>query len=101
MVPFRYREFQDVPRCIAVRYRERLFLLQSVFDDQLDEYPDSYSVCVLPESVEDSLNGSSWEFFANTPVSSIGQIRIDSVRFDPSKRHALDPACLDSIADTV
>jgi hypothetical protein len=54
LVPFRYVEFYDVPRAIALRYKGKLLLLDSPFDDKLDEYPDSYSVYELPESVEPS-----------------------------------------------
>jgi hypothetical protein len=97
MVPFRYVDFYDVPRCIVVRCQGRLFLLQSAFNCELDEYPDSYSVYALPELVEDSLKGSSWEFLESIPMNCIGQIRIDRVRFDPSKRKALDPSCLDDL----
>jgi hypothetical protein len=44
MVPFRYVEFCDVPKAIVLRYKAKLLLLDSPFDNQLDEYPDSYSV---------------------------------------------------------
>ncbi len=47
MVPFRYVDYYDVPRTIALRYKGKLFLLQSAFDDKLDEYPDNYSVYEL------------------------------------------------------
>ena len=89
MIPFRYVEFFDVPRCIAVRHRGRLLLLQSAFDEQLDEYPNAYSVYVPPKSVEDSLRELSWRFLGNTPLACIGRIEIDSVEFDPSKRKEL------------
>jgi hypothetical protein len=97
MTPFRYVEFYDVPRCIVLRYAERLFLLQSAFDQGLDDYPTSYSIYVLPKSVEDSLRKDSWEFLSDTPMSCIGQIQIDKVEFDPSRRKELDASFLDSL----
>src|SRR5580698_10007434 len=97
MIPFRYIEFYDVPRCIVVRHREKLLLLQSAFDEDLDEYPSSYSVYILPESVEDAVKSSSWEFLANTQAACIGTIRIDAVEFDPSKRRELNSSCLDQL----
>ena len=100
MVPFRYVDFYDVPRTIVVRYRSTLFLLQSAFDEKLDEYPAVYSVYFLPESVEDSLKRSSWKFLETTAVDCIGQLQIDSVRFDTTKRKALDPSCLDGLIPT-
>ena len=47
MTPFTYGGFYDVPRCISLRYRGRRFLLQSAFDDDLDEYPTDYSVYLV------------------------------------------------------
>lgn len=52
MVPFRFVEFYDVPRSIVVRHRGRLFLLQSAFDDEIDNYPDRYSVYMLPSRLK-------------------------------------------------
>jgi hypothetical protein len=98
MIPFRYVEFYDVPRSIAVRYRGRLFLLQSAFDEQLDEYPSTYSVYILPESIEDSLREGSWKFLGHIPMTCMGSIQIGSVKFDPSMRKELDPSCLDDLA---
>jgi hypothetical protein len=100
MIPFRYVEFYDVPRCITLRYGERLFLLQSAFDEGLDDYPTSYSVYLLPQAVEDSLKKGSWEFLSNTPMTCLGHVQIDEVVFDSSKRKELDASFLDSfIAD--
>jgi hypothetical protein len=97
MTPFRYGGFYDVPRCLSLRYRERRFLLQSAFDEGLDEYPTDYSVYVVPESVDDSRPVCSPEFLSHTPMACIGQIPIDQVKFDPSKRKELDASVLDSL----
>lgn len=101
MTPFQYVEFYDVPRSIALRYRKKLILLQSAFDEDLDEYPDSYSVYLLPESVEDSLREGSWEFLRNTPMTCVGHIKIDHVAFDPSKRKELDASLLDDLVTAI
>jgi len=93
MTPFKYIDFCDVPRCIVLRYRQRSILLQSAFDENLDDYPHSYSVYLLPESAEDLLRNNSWEFL-KTPMTCIGEIRIDDVTFDPSKRKELDASIL-------
>jgi hypothetical protein len=97
MVPFRYVEFYDVPRAIVLRYKEKLLLLDSPFDDKLDAYPDNYSVYELPESVELSLAKGSWLFLENTRLACLGQIPVKTVRFDSTKRKALDPSVLDKI----
>ena len=97
MTPFQYGGFYDVPRCISLHYRGKRFLLQSAFDDDLDEYPSEYSVYVVPESADDSQLVCSPEFLSNTPMACIGQIPIDQVTFDLSKRKELDTSCLDRL----
>jgi len=95
MTPFRYGGFYDVPRCLSLHYRGRRFLLQSAFDDQLDEYPTDYSVYLVPETADDSRQVCSPEFLSNTPMACIGKIPIDQVKFDASKRNELDASVLD------
>jgi hypothetical protein len=97
MVPFSYVEFYDVPRTMAFRYRGKLLLLQSAFDEKADEYPARYSVYVLPDSVEASLSKSSWEFLGSAELACVGQIAVEAVQFDPTKRKALDPSVLDQL----
>ena len=97
MTPFKYGGFYDVPRCLSLRYRGRLFLLQSAFDEDLDEYPTDYAVYVIPKSADASRPLCSPEFLSNTPMACVGQIPIDQVTFDPSKRKELDASFLDNI----
>jgi|SRR5215469_18965641 hypothetical protein len=95
MVPFRYVEFYDVPRLIALRYKGKLLLLQSAFNDTLDGYPNVYSVYELPDSTEALLAARSWNFLEHMTLSSIGEIPVSSVKFDSTKRKTLDPSILD------
>ena len=97
MTPFQYREMFDVPRWITLRYRKRLLLLQSAFDECLDEYRTSYSVYILSDSVEDSLRSASWLFLDSAPMNHIGEIPITAVVFDPTRRKGLDASCLDGL----
>ena len=99
MVPFRYVEFYDVPRLIALRYRGRLLLLQSAFSDTLDDYSNLYSVYELPESAEPLLDTGSWLFLEQTALTSIGEIPVSAVKFDSTKRKAMDPSILDPLLD--
>jgi hypothetical protein len=97
MTPFKWGWFDDVPRCISLRYKGKGFVLQSRFDDDLEEYPDEYSVYVVPELTDDSQPVCTPEFLSNTPMACIGQIAINQVVFDPSKRKELDASCLDHL----
>jgi hypothetical protein len=97
MTRFRYVEFYDVPRCIALRYGKRLFLLQSAFDEDLDDYESSYSIFELPESAEDSLKKGLWDFVGKTPRTCVGQVPVAEVTFDSSTRNELDASFLDGL----
>jgi hypothetical protein len=97
MTPFKYSGFYDVPRYMVLHYRGRFLLLQSAFDDELDEYASNYSVYVLPESVADSVREGRWDFFNNAPMVEIGHIPISAVVFDQTSRRELDAACLDDL----
>jgi hypothetical protein len=95
MVSFQYVEFYDVPRTIALRYRGKLLLLQSAFDQARDEYPTTYTVYLLPESVATQLASGSWGFLEELALEALGQVPVKSVRFDSSNRKELDPSILD------
>lgn len=94
MTSFSYGGFHDVPRCLVLSYRGKRFLLQSAFDEDLGEYPADYSVYVVPESGDDSRPACSPDFLNETPVSCIGQIPIDQVTFDSTRRKELDASIL-------
>jgi hypothetical protein len=97
MTPFSYGFFYDVPRCIRLRYRGRGYLLLSAFDEVVDEYPDEYSVYELPGMTDDSQPACTPEFLSKTPMDCVGQIPIDCVVFDPTKRKELDASVLDDL----
>lgn len=97
MIPFQYSGFYDVPRYIALIYRERTILLRSEFDDDLDEYPNSYSVYLISESVAASSSAGHWEFLNDTQMTYIGEIPIADVCFDSRDFKELDASCLDGL----
>jgi hypothetical protein len=100
-VPFRYIEFYDVPRMIVIRHLGKSLLLQSAFDERTDEYPDQYSVYLLPDQVEEQIEKGSWTFVKTVPLEFIGTIPIRAVNFDRSKRKSLDPSVLNDIMGKV
>jgi hypothetical protein len=95
MIPFQYVEFYDVPRALALRYKGKLVLLQSAFDEAQDGYPDHYTIYLLPDRVEEQLRKGSWSFLAELALQSLGQIPIANVQFDATKRKCLDASILD------
>jgi hypothetical protein len=97
MTPFQYAGFYDYPRTIVLRHREKLLLLESRFDDELDEYPKVYTVYLLPQSAKAQLNSGSWKFLEGMQLDPIGRIPIESVRFDRTRRKKLDASILDKL----
>ena len=98
MVKFRYGGYWDVPRDIVFRYRDQLFLFLSSFDEDLDEYPDDYSVYRVPTSYPSS-EIESWMYVPTESFTYLGQIPIRSVTFDATLRKELDASVLDPLID--
>lgn len=84
-IPFVYREFYDVPREILLTFKGKVLLLESLFDDEEDDYSNNYVVYELPTSITEKLNGS-WEGFAGQAISRLGEIPVEYVQFDPTHR---------------
>lgn len=87
-LPIMYRLFYDVPRLVVVEWRGDLYLLDSPFDEELDEYADVYTVYRLPADARDAVAEHSW---AALPQSgeAIGQIAVDDVQFDSTRRETV------------
>ena len=94
-VPFKYVDFWDVPRLILVRYRGKPFLLDSDFDEALDEYPDTYTVYLLPEALAQQADTGLWKFLENVSLTPVGNLPVCDVHFDRTKRRKLDATILD------
>jgi hypothetical protein len=93
MVPFKYGDFYDVPRLIVLKYKGRIIMLGSYFDEKKDEYEDSYSIYLLPSSTNVEVSKSLYE--GDVDAKLIGSVSIKSVVFDTTKRNALNPEFLD------
>ena len=97
IIPFRYSGFWDVPRYILLRYREKALLLQSPFDESLDDYPNVYFVYQVPDAISESVLGGDWALLEGVELRLVGEIPINAVAFDPTKRRALDSSCLEGL----
>jgi hypothetical protein len=95
-VPFIYREFYDVPRMIILWRGNLRILLESAFDTEADEYSDTYKVFVLPNISEEDLKGS-WEALASTATALLGEIPVNDLDFDPSRRKEINPVSIDNL----
>ena len=85
---FSYRHFYDVPRMIVVPLTDgRRILMDSKFDELVDEYDDHYSVYLLREDT--ALDGT-WERIVEDTLGVVGRVRVAHVRFDPTRREEID-----------
>lgn len=89
LLPFRYRDFYDVPRAILVEYAGTLYFFDCPFSDELDDYEDAFSVYKLSEELQGNLNSVSWETLPGSS-SYVGSVPVDAVEFDSTKRHSID-----------
>ena len=96
MVPFKYVDFYDVPRLILLKYRDRLFLLASYFDEEKDDYEDNYSIDILPSLVEQRILESSRKVLEEEIEGRLhlGEIHVKDVVFDRTRRQMLDSTFL-------
>jgi hypothetical protein len=101
MIPFHYFAYWDVPRVILVFHRGQLFLLDSGFKDELDDFDDCYDVYLMPEDLpRDRLPGTG-ERLATHATRNLGRIPVKDVTFDDFRgRNELDPEILDRIGQS-
>jgi hypothetical protein len=86
-----YREFWDVPRLFIVRHNSRIYLFNSRFDDELDDYPDFYKVYLLQEIDAEAKN---WETTITDSTPFLGEVKIEDIKFDATRRREIDSAVL-------
>ena len=99
MVSFQYVEFCDVPRLILLGIEGRHFLLDSLFDENIDEYPDEYTVYALSPSDLAEFQKCGRKFIESAELRNLGKIPSRSVRFDATKRKRLDASILTRFVD--
>ena len=98
-VKIAYRDFYDVPRMLIVSRRGLKLLLDSPFDDSLDKYSPTYKVYVLPTEVDEHTL-KSWEALPQMAMKSLGEIPVNQVAFDATKRAEVDTGVIDSLLDS-
>ena len=94
MVPFKYFEFWDVPRVITITYRDQHFLLESRFDEAIDDYDEKYAITLVAPGLEQRIMESSWIVLAEIERRPLGTIPVREVVFDETRRKSLEPAFL-------
>ena len=83
-LPFRYRDFYDVPRVMVIERAGELYLFDSPFDAEADEYAANFDVYHLPPNVASQLD-SSWDGLGEQG-ERIGRVPVSAIELDPSRR---------------
>lgn len=95
-IPISYGEFYDVPRIFLASYDGQQFLFDCPFDDNLDNYPNSYQVYLLPQLADAELK-SSREHLPKLAKRFLGSVAFSQVQFDVTKRNAINPAVISEL----
>jgi len=91
-----YRDFWDQPRIFFVRHEGQLILFDCGFDNEIEDYRDFYSVYLMPELSADDFAGS-WAGLWRNAARKLGEIPLNRVQFDPTKRRQVDTSVLDTM----
>jgi len=92
-VPIRYRDFWDVPRIFLASFGARTFLFDCCFDEETEDYPNSYKVYLVPRFTDEELSGS-WDKLHERASQFLGEVPVDCVQFDPTRRQSIDSGVL-------
>jgi len=87
--PIQYRDFYDIPRMFMVEFNGFQFLFDGSFDEAIDDYPQEYSVSLLPSLTKKELEGS-WERIGERPLRKLGRVPTSAVQFDLTRRKTID-----------
>jgi hypothetical protein len=93
-VPINYRDFWDVPRIFFAEHAGRLYLFDCQFDEDTEDYPESYQVFLMPPLTDLDFAGS-WADLWRKAVRKVGDVPVAAVRFDPTRRQAIGAEVFD------
>jgi hypothetical protein len=95
-LPFKYRDFYDIPRAIIVERDGKYYFFDCPFHPESDEYPAEFTVYRLHPEAASDLESGSWENLA--PAGEmLGHVPVDAMEFDSSKRALLNDKVFDII----
>ncbi len=98
--PIRYRGFWDVPRIFLASYKGRVFLFDCAFDENTEDYPEQYRVYILPYLAEEELV-HSWDKLHLKALQYLGEVPLNRIRFDPTRRREIDSAILEELTGAI
>lgn len=96
LVQIEYRDFYDVPRIFVVSHGGSQILFECRFDDDLDDYAETYKVFLMPPQERLDLGGS-WEHLSESATKFLGEIPVNAITFDETRRNAIDPQVIEDL----
>ena len=93
-----YRDFYDVPRVFVTSYRDRHYLFDCPFNDELDDYPNAFDVFLIHPLSDNELKGS-WQHLRDKAIRFLGQVPVKAVRFDKTLRNEIDADVLNQLSE--
>ncbi len=99
-LPIRYRDFWDVPRIFLASLADQTFLFDCCFDAETEDYPGTYKVYLVPRFTDEELSGS-WDKLHERASRFLGEVPVNRVQFDPTRRQAIDSGVLADLTTEV
>jgi len=87
--PIKYRDFYDIPRIFLAETPERAFLFDCPFNEEKDEYEETFKVYLMPRLGEKELAGS-WKNLPQRATQLLGEVGTAEVEFDPTLRQQVN-----------
>jgi len=94
----KYGEFYDIPRVFVVNYEGETYFFDCPFKDELDDYPDFFTVYRVPEEEIDKVETISWSDIS-TFARPIGIVKVKDVQFDETKRKFIADRVFEMVAN--
>lgn len=95
-VPIRYKDFYDFSRAFVAEWAGDLLFFDCPFSDALDDYEPNFVVFKIKREFRDKVDLRSWKDLGNF-ADRVGAVSTDSVKFDETKRRAVDEGVFDLI----
>jgi len=96
--PIRYRDFYDLPRAVVVEWNDVLYLLDSLFDTELDDYEPFYVIYRIPAELRGRIDEISWTDLGHRS-ERVGVVPMAEVEFDKSRRQRINPAVFEGLSE--
>lgn len=97
-LPIRYRDFYDVPRMFVLAQSGQVYLFESPFEEQRDEYANDYTVYRLPVDAERWIDDLvDWSELGERGTR-LGTVPVQQVEFDETNRKLVNSTVLKSFS---